>query len=74
MSERGGGLPKVETMALPHEKGVEVACNLLDAEMSSAAQVPPKLRVSNSFNIFECLRRVLFCSIRIYEKRTLKRL
>ena len=30
ISERGGGLDKVETMALPHEKGVEahiVLCN-----------------------------------------------
>mmetsp|Transcript_42652 Transcript_42652/g.92740 ORF Transcript_42652/g.92740 Transcript_42652/m.92740 type:complete len:119 (+) Transcript_42652:320-676(+) len=39
ISERGGGLDKVETMALPHEKGVEVACNLLDADITPPAKV-----------------------------------
>jgi len=34
-SARGGGLQAVETMALPHERGVEVACNLLDTSVSS---------------------------------------
>eukprot|EP00435_Cladocopium_sp_Y103_P045697 s1622_g13.t1 len=38
ISERGGGLDKVETMALPHEKGVEVACNLLDADITPPAK------------------------------------
>jgi len=41
VSQRGGGLKDVESMALPHEKGVEVACNLLDASVSPPAQVPP---------------------------------
>lgn len=38
-SARGGGLQAVETMALPHEKGVEVACNLLDTAATSAPNV-----------------------------------
>lgn len=38
-STRGGGPPAVETMALPHEHGVEVACNLLDTSSTPAAEV-----------------------------------
>lgn len=38
-STRGGGPPAVESMALPHERGVEVACNLLDAATTPAAEV-----------------------------------
>eukprot|EP00747_Dinoflagellata_sp_TGD_P119566 gnl/TRDRNA2_/TRDRNA2_173036_c1_seq2.p1 gnl/TRDRNA2_/TRDRNA2_173036_c1~~gnl/TRDRNA2_/TRDRNA2_173036_c1_seq2.p1 ORF type:complete len:351 (+),score=55.63 gnl/TRDRNA2_/TRDRNA2_173036_c1_seq2:40-1053(+) len=38
-SERGGGLPSVQTMALPHERGVEVACNLLDVDVTPPAAV-----------------------------------
>lgn len=40
VSARGGGLPSVESMALPHERGVEVACNLLDVAQAS----PPAVR------------------------------
>lgn len=36
---RGGGLAAVETMALPHEQGVEVACNLLDMSITPAVEV-----------------------------------
>jgi len=39
ISTRGGGLPAVETMALPHERGVEVACNLLDVTITSPGVV-----------------------------------
>ena len=40
VSERGGGLPFVQSMALPHAEGVfEVACNLLDACVSSPEAV-----------------------------------
>ncbi|BDA46386.1 probable formimidoyltransferase-cyclodeaminase [Coccomyxa sp. Obi] len=39
VSSRGGGLPSVEAMALPHEGGVEIACNLLDAATSSPEAV-----------------------------------
>lgn len=42
-SARGGGLVAVETMALPHENGVEVACNLLDESVSPAAVVKAKV-------------------------------
>ncbi|KAL4457779.1 hypothetical protein ABPG75_012644 [Micractinium tetrahymenae] len=34
VSERGGGLPAVQAMALRHEDGIEVACNLLDPAAS----------------------------------------
>lgn len=37
VSTRGGGLPGVEAMALLHESGVEVACNLLDESGSGAS-------------------------------------
>jgi len=36
---RGGGLAAVETMALPHEHGVEVACNLLDTSITPPVEV-----------------------------------
>lgn len=40
VSERGGGLPAVEAMALAHGQGsVEIACNLLDASSSSPRDV-----------------------------------
>ena len=32
VSERGGGIPGVQAMALQHEEGIEVACNLLTPE------------------------------------------
>lgn len=38
-SSRGGGPPAVETMALPHEQGVEIACNLLDDARTPASEV-----------------------------------
>ncbi|KAL4443039.1 hypothetical protein ABPG77_008530 [Micractinium sp. CCAP 211/92] len=34
VSERGGGLQAVQAMALRHEAGIEVACNLLDPAVS----------------------------------------
>lgn len=43
-STRGGGLPAVETMALPHEHGVEVACNLLDVSVTGPSDVLQKVR------------------------------
>jgi len=39
VSQRGGGLQSVQSMALPHGDKVEVACNLLDVEVSSTADV-----------------------------------
>eukprot|EP00927_Polykrikos_kofoidii_P043377 TRINITY_DN37452_c0_g1_i1.p1 TRINITY_DN37452_c0_g1~~TRINITY_DN37452_c0_g1_i1.p1 ORF type:complete len:315 (-),score=44.13 TRINITY_DN37452_c0_g1_i1:193-1137(-) len=36
---RGGGLDAVEAMALAHERGVEIACNLLDVATTPAAKV-----------------------------------
>lgn len=39
VSERGGGLPAVQAMALRHATVIEVACNLLDARQSSPADV-----------------------------------
>lgn len=39
VSERGGGLPSVQSMALPHGDRVEVACNLLDMDVTSTADV-----------------------------------
>ena len=39
VSARGGGLPLVQSMALPHGDVVEVACNLLDTNVSSTADV-----------------------------------
>ncbi|EIE23961.1 Formiminotransferase [Coccomyxa subellipsoidea C-169] len=43
VSGRGGGLPSVEAMALPHEEGeilgIEIACNLLDVAVSPTEAV-----------------------------------
>jgi glutamate formiminotransferase len=44
VSERGGGLVKVQAMALPHGKDgdaviVEIACNLLDVSVTTPAEV-----------------------------------
>jgi hypothetical protein len=40
VSARGGGLPQVQAMALPHGDWiVEVACNLLDTTVSSTSDV-----------------------------------
>jgi len=39
VSSRGGGPPAVQTMALLHERGVEVACNLLDVSRTPPAEV-----------------------------------
>ncbi|KAK9865206.1 hypothetical protein WJX84_005347 [Apatococcus fuscideae] len=36
VSERGGGLPGVQAMALPHQDGIEVACNLITASGQEA--------------------------------------
>ena len=44
VSERGGGLARVEAMALPHGGEVEVACNLLDSAVSSPADVLARTR------------------------------
>ncbi|KAL6040145.1 formimidoyltetrahydrofolate cyclodeaminase [Balamuthia mandrillaris] len=38
-SSGGGPLPGVQAMALPHKDGVEIACNLLQPEVSSPSQV-----------------------------------
>lgn len=43
VSTRGGGLPAVEAMALPHAEGTEVACNLLDADTSPPAAVQQRV-------------------------------
>jgi len=44
VSERSGGMPKVQAMALRHEGGnVEVACNLLDYTISGPAEVQAKV-------------------------------
>jgi glutamate formiminotransferase len=39
VSERGGGLKRVEAMALQHAGVLEVACNLLDYRTSGPAEV-----------------------------------
>ena len=39
VSQRGGGLQSVQSMALPHGDKVEVACNLLDVHVSSTEDV-----------------------------------
>ncbi|KAK9807717.1 hypothetical protein WJX72_007104 [[Myrmecia] bisecta] len=39
ISERGGGLPGVQAMALQHEHSLEVACNLQDPDVSPAEMV-----------------------------------
>jgi hypothetical protein len=52
VSERGGGLKFVEAMALSHQDGaVEVACNLLNPEVTSpeAVQLFLEQAVSESF-------------------------
>lgn len=43
-SARGGGLPLVQAMALPHADGIEVACNLLDAGVTPPADVLARVR------------------------------
>jgi len=43
-STRGGGPVAVETMALPHEHGVEVACNLLDTATTPPSEVLARVR------------------------------
>jgi len=39
VSERGGGLPCVQAMALHHSEGIEVACNLLDTSRTGEQAV-----------------------------------
>lgn len=40
VSERGGGLPRVQAMALPHSPGIiEIACNLLEPDLAPPAMV-----------------------------------
>lgn len=71
LGERGGGLQCVEAMALLHDAGgVEVACNLLDSDVSPASVVELKCRelaleyggtVQTSYRIgqaFEALQKV----------------
>mmetsp|Transcript_858 Transcript_858/g.1920 ORF Transcript_858/g.1920 Transcript_858/m.1920 type:complete len:338 (+) Transcript_858:38-1051(+) len=43
VSTRWGGLPCVEAMALHHELGIEVACNLLDIAETSPKEVREKV-------------------------------
>ncbi|KXZ48167.1 hypothetical protein GPECTOR_30g263 [Gonium pectorale] len=46
LTERGGGLPAVEAMALQHQDStVEVACNLLDVSVSSEHAVAARMEV-----------------------------
>lgn len=44
VSARGGGLPFVEAMALPHTDGTEIACNLLDDAIMPADSVIAEVR------------------------------
>ena len=44
VSERGGGLAGVQAMALQHEKGIEVACNLLRPLEVDAGVVEREIR------------------------------
>ncbi|GAB4820842.1 hypothetical protein N2152v2_007888 [Parachlorella kessleri] len=44
VSERGGGLPSVQAMALYHEKGVEIACNILDRQAAPPELVEERVR------------------------------
>jgi hypothetical protein len=46
ISERGGGLARVEAMALQHQGVVEVACNLLDYRVSGPQQVEAAVRAA----------------------------
>lgn len=43
VSARGGGMPGVQAMALPHRDGVEVACNLLFPEVAGPEDVQRKV-------------------------------
>lgn len=44
VSQRGGGLPGVQAMALRHDAGIEVACNLLRPGESGPAVVEAEVR------------------------------
>lgn len=44
VSARYGGLPGVESMALAHDEGIEVACNLLDTATSPHTKVLEAIR------------------------------
>ncbi len=44
VSQRGGGLPGVQAMALRHEAGIEVACNLLRPGETGPAVVEAEVR------------------------------
>mmetsp|Transcript_19759 Transcript_19759/g.37660 ORF Transcript_19759/g.37660 Transcript_19759/m.37660 type:complete len:297 (-) Transcript_19759:245-1135(-) len=45
VSSRGGGLPSVEAMALPHsDQLIEIACNLLDSSSTSQQTVSTRIR------------------------------
>ncbi|PRW56268.1 formimidoyltransferase-cyclodeaminase-like [Chlorella sorokiniana] len=44
VSQRGGGLPGVQAMALRHTDGIEVACNLLDPAASPPEAVLAEVR------------------------------
>jgi glutamate formiminotransferase len=46
VSERGCGLLRVEAMALQHKGVVEVACNLLDYQLSGPQQVEAAVRAA----------------------------
>jgi len=56
VSGRGGGLPMVQSMALPHGAKVEVACNLLDIAISSTQDVQDAIAaVVNSLDVVKYL-------------------
>jgi hypothetical protein len=52
VSERGGGLQRVQALALKHSGGVEVACNLLDVDVTGTeavlARVKELIRLENT--------------------------
>jgi len=48
VSQRAGGLPSVQAMALKHAEGIEVACNLLDWEKVSPEQVHAAIETAAS--------------------------
>lgn len=44
VSQRGGGIPGVQAMALQHDEGIEVACNLLAPNENGPASVEEKVK------------------------------
>ncbi|KAL4534716.1 hypothetical protein Ndes2526B_g05644 [Nannochloris sp. 'desiccata'] len=44
VSQRGGGMPGVQAMALQHDEGIEVACNLLAPNVNGPAAVEKEVQ------------------------------